>query len=130
MFRPHLWLFLLAALGGASAMQAADGWAQIKVGMKLEDAATAIGAPLIKSHGRDCDLWIYDGGAEVVAAHGLVSGWTAPAKTRDLRGLRPATIVAREPAQGLPVKAGVAQADVKAAAEKTRSAPGAVAEKA
>lgn len=55
-----------------------SGWAQLKAGMNYAEAATALGQPLLRSKGREFELWIYDRGAEVVYFRGTVVAWTAP----------------------------------------------------
>jgi hypothetical protein len=68
----------LLSLSFAAAARAGSGWAQLKAGMSYAEAVTALGQPLLRSKGREFELWIYDRGAEVVYFRGTVVAWTAP----------------------------------------------------
>jgi hypothetical protein len=74
--------FLFLLLPGLA--RAADGWAQLKLGMTAEQAEAALGAPLFRNEGRGFELWIYDGRAEVVMYGGVIA-WTAPATSTAAR---------------------------------------------
>jgi hypothetical protein len=58
---------------------AAESWKAMKTGLTTTETAAVLGQPLIKSHGRNFDLWVYDSGAEVVYLYGIVVAWTSPA---------------------------------------------------
>lgn len=51
----------------------------MKTGLTTAETAAVLGEPLIKSHGRNFDLWLYDSGAEVLYLYGIVVAWTSPA---------------------------------------------------
>ena len=79
-------LFLLSVLlcqGLSSPLCGADGWTKLKLGMTVEDAEAALGAPLIRNEGRGFERWVYDGRAEVLFYGGVIA-WTAPASTSTL----------------------------------------------
>jgi hypothetical protein len=46
--------------------------------MSRADTATALGDPLLRNIGRGFEVWLYDGGAEVLCFQGMVVAWTAP----------------------------------------------------
>lgn len=72
-------LLIAIVLGCMSRGAAAESWKAMKTGLTSAETATVLGEPLIKSHGRNFDLWIYDSGAEVVYLYGIVVAWTSPA---------------------------------------------------
>lgn len=78
MFQRRSFILWLAVLGLAGTVRAADGWAQLKKGMPLEQVAATLGAPLVKSQGRGLELWIYDHGGETLASYGVLTEWTLP----------------------------------------------------
>lgn len=57
---------------------AAEGWSVIKSGMSRGEATSALGDPLFKNVGRGFEVWLYDGGAEVLCYRGVVVAWTTP----------------------------------------------------
>ena len=65
------------ALGVASA-SGAEGWSVLRSGMNRADTTHALGDPLLKSSARGFEVWLYDGGAEVLCFMGVVVAWTAP----------------------------------------------------
>ena len=66
-------------LGLLATASAAEPWKAMKTGLTTTETATVLGEPLIKSHGRNFDLWVYDSGAEVLYLYGIVVAWTSPA---------------------------------------------------
>jgi hypothetical protein len=72
-----LGLYCVVTLFAVSS-HAAEGWAQLKSGMSRADTATALGDPLLRNIGRGFEVWLYDGGAEVLCFQGMVVAWTAP----------------------------------------------------
>jgi len=69
-------VLLSLSLGGGA--KAESGWTQLKAGMNYKETVAALGQPLLRSKGREFELWIYDRGAEVVCFRGSVVAWTAP----------------------------------------------------
>jgi hypothetical protein len=69
---------LVAVALCTAARGAAEGWSVIKSGMNRAEAASALGDPLFKNVGRGFEVWLYDGGAELLCYRGLVVAWTAP----------------------------------------------------
>lgn len=68
-----------ALLAGISAVaQAASPWAELKAGMNGEATAEKIGWPMLSTHGRGVDVWIYDRCGEAVFKDGALQGWTVP----------------------------------------------------
>lgn len=65
------------ALCGVDA-SGAEGWSVLRYGMNRSDTAIALGDPLLKNVSRGFEVWLYDGGAEVLCFMGLVVAWTAP----------------------------------------------------
>jgi|GEM_PF-5861786 len=74
--RPLLSVILLL-LFAPGPLGAAAGWAQLKLGMTRDEAALALGEPLIRSSGQDFEVWIYDERAELVF-YGVLVGWSSP----------------------------------------------------
>jgi hypothetical protein len=66
--------------------RAGEGWSLLKSGMNRADTATTLGDPLLKNIGRGFEVWLYDGGAEVLCLHGMVVAWTAPAGVKSSDG--------------------------------------------
>jgi hypothetical protein len=62
----------------ATRVSGAEGWSVLKSGMNQSDTVAALGDPLLKNVGRGFELWLYDGGAEVLCFMGVVVAWTAP----------------------------------------------------
>src|SRR5512141_1565394 len=62
----------------ATSVEAADGWSRLRPGMTRGETMTVLGSPVLKTNGHGFELWLYDGGAEVVCYRGVVLGWTAP----------------------------------------------------
>lgn len=60
------------------ASQGAGDWTKVKSGITPLEAAEALGQPLIRTHGRGFQVWIYDGQGEIVFAGGPALGWTTP----------------------------------------------------
>lgn len=72
-------VMMTAALLGASRGRGADGdWGAIKAGLTRVETLAAVGEPLMRSAGREFELWIYDRGAEIVCFRGRIVAWTAP----------------------------------------------------
>src|SRR5687768_11729906 len=70
---------VLAALAmGATNVTGAEGWSVLKSGMNQSDTVSALGDPLLKNVARGFEVWLYDGGAEVLCFMGVVVAWTAP----------------------------------------------------
>jgi hypothetical protein len=69
---------LAALVASASPAVGSDGWAQLRRGMSRNETAAAIGDPLFKNRGRGFELWLYDGGAEVVCYRDTLVAWTPP----------------------------------------------------
>jgi len=65
------------ALGGVGA-SGAEGWSVLRSGMNRSDTTHALGDPLLKNSARGFEVWVYDGGAEVLCFMGVVVAWTAP----------------------------------------------------
>jgi hypothetical protein len=83
-------------------VSAAEGWARLKPGMSRVETVTVVGHPLIRTQGRGFEVWIYDGGAEVVCYRGALVAWTAPAvatATEDAHVETPATEQPNDPAK-------------------------------
>ena len=59
----------------SSSTRAAEGWAQLKLGMTAAETVALLGAPLIRTSGNGFELWTYDKGAEVLLFGSLI-GWT------------------------------------------------------
>jgi hypothetical protein len=78
-------LFAVLALFTCSG-RAGEGWSLLKSGMNRADTATTLGDPLFKNVGRGFEVWLYDGGAEVLCLHGMVVAWTAPAGVKSSDG--------------------------------------------
>jgi hypothetical protein len=57
---------------------AAEGWSVLRSGMNRSDTTHALGDPLLKNSARGFEVWLYDGGAEVLCFMGVVVAWTAP----------------------------------------------------
>lgn len=83
----------------ALAADKSDGWAKLKSGMTPTEAKSTLGEPLIRTHGRGFELWMYDSGAEVVCFLGVVVAWTGPEGKRttegrgiDLRVIKPVAV--------------------------------------
>lgn len=74
-------VILLTATGHAE-----EGWSLLKSGMNRADTATTLGDPLLKNIGRGFEVWLYDGGAEVLCFQGMVVAWTAPAGVKSPDG--------------------------------------------
>ncbi|HWL15038.1 MAG TPA: hypothetical protein VNR00_05500 [Opitutus sp.] len=101
---------VLGIAGLANVSPAAGGWPELKAGMTAQETAAALGEPLMRSQGRQFELWIYDSGAEVVCLRGVVVAWTAPAgitaangRELDLRGV-PATAPEQKTARSRTVR--------------------------
>lgn len=89
-------LLLLLATMSLAAAEPAEGWTRLKAGMASKEMAALLGAPLIKSGGRQFEVWIYDAGAEVVCFRGSVVAWTSPEGSATGEG-RQITVVAAPP---------------------------------
>jgi hypothetical protein len=88
----------------ATSADAKEGWSLMKSGMNRTDTTSALGNPLFKNVARGFEVWLYDGGAEVLCFRGTVVAWTAPAGVESSDGrqldLRP---FLRKPAPVAPV---------------------------
>jgi len=82
----HVLAIAGALLCAGDAEASSEGWLQLKAGMNRVETASALGAPLFKNLGRGFELWIYDGGAEVVCFQGAVVAWTPPAGIPGVEG--------------------------------------------
>jgi hypothetical protein len=72
-------LGVLASVGVFTASgKAAEGWSVMKAGMNRVETTTALGDPLIRNIARGFEVWLYDGGAEVLCFQERVVAWTAP----------------------------------------------------
>ncbi len=103
MFRRTLWLFALIALVSPAFALGRGGWSSVKLGMSRNEAAAALGTPLIRSVSRGFELWIYDGRAEVLFFRGPVIAWTAPAVSRVEESRQPDVITPERPTIAAPV---------------------------
>jgi hypothetical protein len=75
-----LWSLACFLILSTSSLHGAEGWAQLKIGMTADEAAEALGNPLLKTAGSGFELWIYDNNAEAVFYGGPLVGWTTPSK--------------------------------------------------
>jgi hypothetical protein len=78
--RLFLVVFATSVLILVSASAAPMPWAQLKVGMSVEEIVSVLGDPVLRIKGRGFETWTYDHGAEVLV-YGLLVGWTAPDST-------------------------------------------------
>jgi hypothetical protein len=67
-------------LFSAGSLAGAEDWSQLHIGMSAEQAAEALGTPLIKTISNGFELWIYDNHAEALFYGGPLIGWTTPRK--------------------------------------------------
>lgn len=110
---PHMSLKILILCGLVVALtatgRATEGWSLLKSGMNRAETATTLGDPLLKNIGRGFEVWLYDGGAEVLCLHGVVVAWTAPAGVKSPDGrqldLRPFFSKPAAPAISTPLAA-------------------------
>lgn len=73
--------FGLALFSGVlSVAQAASPWSELKAGMDGEATAEKIGWPMLSTHGRGVEVWIYDHGGEAVFKNGVLLGWSVPVR--------------------------------------------------
>ncbi len=86
MNRSAVMVVVLLSLSLWASAKAESGWPQIKAGMNSGETVAALGQPLVRSKGREFELWIYDRGAEVVWFRGSVVAWTAPEGVVAARG--------------------------------------------
>ena len=85
MFSKSLAVVVAFAVCAASS-RAAEGWSVLKSGMNQSDTVLALGDPLLKNSARGFEVWLYDGGAEVLCFMGVVVAWTAPAGVKSPEG--------------------------------------------
>jgi hypothetical protein len=70
----------LSSVLSAGLLAGAEDWTQLKIGMSTDEAAEALGLPLIRTVANGFELWIYDNHAEAVFYGGPLVGWTTPSK--------------------------------------------------
>ena len=80
MFSRPFWFLTAFLILALKPLSGAEGWAQLKVGMSVDEAMEALGDPLMKTSGRGFELWVYDNHAEVLFYGGPLVGWTTPSK--------------------------------------------------
>lgn len=67
---------LAAFLSLVASAQDANPWDMLKIGMNMDEARRYLGEPLIRTHARGVERWIYDGRGEVVFYSGPLVAWT------------------------------------------------------
>jgi hypothetical protein len=79
MNRCVLLLFLTVGLfGHVFAAEPSPSWGKLCSGMSQREIAAMLGQPLLRTHSRGFEVWIYNSGGEVLFFRGPVFAWTAP----------------------------------------------------
>lgn len=73
-------LGLALSSGFLSVAQAASPWSELKAGMDGETTAEKIGWPMLSTHGRGVEVWIYDHCGEAVFQNGSLLCWSVPVR--------------------------------------------------
>ncbi len=79
MNRCVLLLFLtVGLLGKIFAAEPSPSWGKLCSGMSQREIAAMLGQPLLRTHSRGFEVWIYNSGGEVLFFRGPLFAWTAP----------------------------------------------------
>jgi hypothetical protein len=78
---PAVFALLATGLLFHATGSAAPDWSQVKAGMSGDEAAKALGPPLLRTTARGFEVWVYDGRGEIVFRDGPLQAWTKGAPT-------------------------------------------------